>query len=299
MAGMHRRTFLRVAAGAGAFAAVSSAAPSGAAGGADETRIDRLFAGGARVMWIAAHPDDEALVGTIIARASLFHRVPVYFLVLTRGGGGECCRPEGCLPDLATVRSAEIARVAELYRAELQLEDFWNAPLPVESFPRRHEIAAKWKAQKDPAAVCAEAIRRFRPDVLFTFSPINGFTGHPEHQLASRFAATGARTAADPASQAGGLPPHRTEFTFYGLNRYWPFILFRKADPGPVTDVFRTGMGCVGGRTCAEVMADISREHRTQANDMGTVRRMKPWLDWIYLRRADPFTENFDPYEPA
>jgi hypothetical protein len=32
---------------------------------------------------------------------------------------------------------------------------------------------------------------------------------------------------------------------------------------------------------------------------MGTVRRMKPWLDWIYLRRADPFTENFDPYEPA
>ena len=260
--------------------------------------VDDILARGARVMWVAAHPDDEALVGAILARASLWYGDPLYFLVLTRGEGGECCRPEGCLPDLPTVRAAELRDVAARYHAELQHEAFWNAPLPVESFPPRHEIAKHWKAQKDPALVVAAAIRRFKPDVVFTFDPDRGFTGHPEHQLASRFATAGVRLAADGAAQVEGLAPHRVAHVFYGLNAYWPSRLFGIADPAAVTDVFDATLPCVGGRRCIDVMAEHSRAHRSQANDMGTARTVARWLTRVYLRRVDPFTEKNDPYDP-
>jgi LmbE family N-acetylglucosaminyl deacetylase len=296
---MDRRRFIKLSLSAGAGVALAGAPVEALAGEKpDGERVDRLLAGGARVMWVAAHPDDEALVGAILARASLHYRDPLYMLVLTRGDGGECCRPEGCLPDLATVRGAEMADVADRYRAELQLERFWNAPLPVESFPKRQEIAKRWAAFKDPMLVIAEAVRRFKPDVLFTFSPVNGFTGHPEHQLASRFATSGVKEAAGDRD-IGGMPPHKVEYVFYGLNRYWPFRLFNRADPGPVTDTFDLSLPCAGRRTCAEVMAEISKCHRTQARDMGSVRKMKQWLEVLYLRRADPFTDAPDPFEPA
>ena len=261
--------------------------------------VDRLLFDGARVMWCAPHPDDEALIGPILAKSSLAYGNPLFFLVLTHGEGGECCRPEGCQPDLATVREREMERVAELYHAELRHEHFFNAPLPVESFPKRHEIADIWMAQKDPAVVCAETIRSFRPDILFTFEPNNGFTGHPEHQLTARFAAAGVRMAADESKGLGGLPPHRVPHMYFGLNKYWPYLLVGAADPGPVTEVWDATQPCIKGWRCLDIMTRFSRAHRSQDRDMGMVRRFAWLADKAYLRRFDPFTEVLDPFEPV
>ena len=265
----------------------------------DTVTIDRLLEDGARVMWIAAHPDDEVLVGPILAKAGPALGNPLYFLVLTHGEGGECCIPDGCHPDLATVRAREMQRVAERYGAELQHERFYNASLPVESFPLRHEIARLWREHKDPASVCAEAIRRFRPNVLLTFDPNHGFTGHPEHQIASRFATAGAHLAADESREPSGPDPHRVEHVFYGLNRYFPLTLLGRCDPGPVTHRWSTTRPCLPPLNCRDVMVELSREHRSQERDMSTVRRLKFLLRHVFLRRVDPFEEIKDPYEPA
>ena len=141
--------------------------------------VDAFLAKGARTMWIAAHPDDECFGGALLARSSLHFRNPLAMVVMTRGDGGECCLPEGCLPDLATVRSGEMAKVAVAYRASLTHLRYWNASLPVESFPMRHEIYAKWQSQGDPIADVVAEIRRFRPDLVLTFDPDRGATGHP------------------------------------------------------------------------------------------------------------------------
>lgn len=261
--------------------------------------VDKLLMDGAGVMWCGAHPDDEGLVGSILAKTGPALGNPLYFLVLTHGDGGECCIPGGCKPDLVTVRGEEMKRVAEMYKAELQHEYLYNAPLPVKSFPKRHEIAKIWNDQKDTTLICAEAIRKFKPDILFTFQPDFGFTGHPEHQIASRFATAGVRMAANEDSVINDLAPHKVPYVYYGLNKYWLFRMFGKADPGKVTEVWDAMQPCVNGMNCRDLMAEITKCHESQARDMGAVRKMKWLIEYQYLYLTDPFTEILDPFEPA
>ncbi len=261
-----------------------------------EPGVDAALNSGARVMWIAAHPDDESMSGSILLYASKVCKAPLYFLVLTRGDGGECCIPEGCKPDLATVRAEELKKVAALYGAQLQNESYFNAPLPVESFPKRHEIAKKWAAVKDPAIVCAEAIRRFRPTVVFTFDPFTGYTQHPEHQLASRFGMAGARMALDPEAKLEGAPIEIKHFYFV-LNRYWPFRLAGAGDEGPVTETWDATRPCKDGWSCRDLCAEYTKPHKTQENDMGGVREFVALFNRLYLRKYDPYKNVLDPYE--
>ncbi len=259
--------------------------------------LDDRMTSGTRIMWVAAHPDDEALAGSLIAKASIKLGSPVFFFVLTHGEGGECLLPEGCHPDLTSVRGQEMKKAASLYRAHLQHEAYYNAPLPVKTFPKREVIAQKWMDQGDPALKIARAIRQFAPTVLLTFDPDHGFTGHPEHQLASRFATQAVRLAADTSVDIDGLAPHRVERTYYLKNRYWPFVLLGKADPGPFTETFDATQECYPGKKCRDVMADFTLAHRTQAADMGMVRRLKWLIDKIYLYETDPWREIKDPFE--
>ena len=299
---LNRRAFLKTGAAALGTTLAPTALLSGCAGMEirhPKESVDDIINQGARVMWIGAHPDDEVLVGAILAWSSLVKKNPLYMLVLNHGDGGECLLPEGCRPDLATVRGEEMKKVAALYNATLQHEYYYNCSLPVESFPKRHEIAEIWKKKKDPALVCAKAIREFRPDLLLTFHPINGATGHPEHQIASRFATAGVRMAADADESIGELKPHRVSHVYYGINRYWPIVMLGKADPAPVTEAWSGLRPCVNGMTCMETMAEFTRPHKTQARDMGSVRKISSMLKFIRLQKTDPFTQIYDPYEPV
>lgn len=302
MSKLSRRSFLEMTAATSLAVGAPLALAAGCASvpvAKTKPSLDTILDQGARVMWIAPHPDDEILVGSILAWSSLVLGNPLYMLVLTHGDGGECCRPEGCRPDLKTVRGKEMQQVAGLYRAELQHEYLFNAPLPVSSFPKRHEIAKIWMDQKDVVALCAEAIRRYKPDVLFTFHPVYGATGHPEHQLGSRFATAGVRLAADATHIIGNLPAHRVPHVYYGVNRHWLYRMLGKGDPGPVTEIWDASRPCIRGMTCYETMASFTEPHRSQGRDMGAVREVK----WIFTRstlcRVDPFTQISDPFEPA
>lgn len=273
-------------------------------GNAAALPLDRLLETDVRVLWVAAHPDDESFAGAILAKASLRQGNPLHMVVLTRGEGGEDARagteaPEG----LGYVREAEMQQVARLYGATLQIERFWNAPLPVESFPPRHEIAARWAAHRDPTTWIAEAIRTFRPEILLTLAPRYGGTGHPEHQLAARFATAAVRLA---AGEDAALPgePHRVENVYFVLNHYrWiralrP-LLRMTLDPFPATETFDARQPCVGKRSCAQVMADNTRPHLTQNNDMRMMRWAARLIRTCYLHRTDPLEEALDPFEPA
>jgi LmbE family N-acetylglucosaminyl deacetylase len=302
---MKRRDFLKTGAsvfgamaGGRAFSGLTETAAARSTAPSNVTTLDRLMETGVRIMWVGAHPDDESMVGAILAKAGPKLGNPLYFLVLTRGDGGDCLLPGGCYPDLGTVRAGELAKVAELYGAELQLEHYWNAPLPVESFPKRHEIAQKWTDEHgDPTVVIAKAIRDFKPDVLLTFAPDHGFTGHPEHQLASRFSTAAVRLAADrKATLPGGA--HTVPNVYFGLNRYWIARMLGGYDPQPATEIFRGKQDCIDGKTCLEIMAEYTLPHRTQNNDMGGVRILSRYLINFYLHRTDPFTQIYDPFEP-
>ena len=231
----------------------------------------------ARVLWVGAHPDDEALVGPILAHACRGLGRRCRLLVLTHGDGGECLLWPNCHPTLAAVRGQELAEVARRFHAELEHHTYWNAPLPWESFPRREEIAARWIAAGDPAEVVAKAIDTLRPTVLLTFDAERGFTGHPEHQLAARFAMAG-------AARATWKVPH----VYQALNHFWLTRMLGTSDPGMPTESFDTHVACGSpGRACLDVALRISEAHRTQARDMGTVRALRPQMGTFYLRKVD------------
>jgi len=259
--------------------------------------LDRLMESGVRMMWVAAHPDDESFGGGIFAKQTLRCQSPLAFVVLTRGEGGECLLPCGKREPLGDVRAREMAAVADLYGAELTMGDYFNASLPVDSFPYRHELARRWAERRDPVLFIAERIRAFKPDVLITLAPDYGSTGHPEHQLASRFAAAAVRHAASEAVTPAGAP-HRVRHMYYLLNKYW---FTRSAgmgfDPLPYSELFVLGQPAAAGLSCAEVMAEHTRPHLTQAADMGMMRAVASILHHLYLYRVDPFCEVKDPYE--
>ncbi|HOU53821.1 MAG TPA: PIG-L family deacetylase [Myxococcota bacterium] len=299
---MDRRTFLQRAVAAGLWPLATIAGCGGAdrRGRPDPTDppLDDVLAAGARTMWVAAHPDDECFPGGLLARASIHYRNPLAFVVMTHGDGGECGLPDGCEPDLATVRGREMAQVARMYRARLYHHRYWNAPLPVSSFPPRREILARWRAQGDPLRDIVTAIRDFRPDLLVTFDPYVGATGHPEHQLTARLAVLAVRQAADPTFETPGLSPHRVARTILQQNRFWVFRLGGGGDPGPVTHTFDASLPAVPGLSCAHFMAEATRLHRTQENDMGMVRRVvSAGFLTLYFRRVDPWRDFFDPDE--
>lgn len=301
---MDRRTFIQTLLAAGAASAVPSlsgcaVAPIKPDGSPEPVPVDAFLRQGVRVMWCAPHPDDECFAGSLLARAGLYHGNPLYFLVLTHGEGGECGLKRGCHPDLATVRGEEMRRVARLYRATLQHEHFYNAPLPVSSFPARHEIYEIWKRQRDPVHLVAEAIRRFRPGLLLTFDPDWGATGHPEHQLTSRVATAAVQVAADERADIAGLPAHRVERTYYLLNRYWLLVLIGRGDPGPVTETFDATLPCTYRTSCLDFMVRATRAHRTQHADMGTVRAHRGAFATLCMRQVDPHTRIADPAAPA
>lgn len=240
--------------------------------------IDALLASGKRIMWVAAHPDDEFLTGQLLARAGLHHKVPVHIVLMTRGGGGSNAINAD---DLPATRVEEMTAVATAMNATLEIHDFWNAPLPASTFPSPPEIHTKWKAQGDPTGIIADAIRSFKPDLLVTFEPTFGATGHPEHRLTSRLTTT---AAAQVAAEGGPSPE-----VFYALRRHLLFRLMRQADPGPVDGWFDGSLPCGdSGLSCQETLVELSKKHATQAGDLNAFRKFARFFSRLGLRRVDP-----------
>ena len=122
-------------------------------------------------MWIAAHPDDEAVVAPLLAKWCVEDEADCALMVLTRGESGPCLLSSGCLPDVASVRSSEAGAASQLFRAGsilLTYPDGGGVAKPVWS-----DTAAE---------TIARYIEAFRPELILTFDPRHGTTCHPDHR---------------------------------------------------------------------------------------------------------------------
>src|SRR5213080_1305083 len=77
-----------------------------------------------RILWIGAHPDDEALIAPILGQSGTAAPDLCSLLILTRGERGDCVLPGGCGSDLGSVRAAEMAQSADFFHARLTLWTF-------------------------------------------------------------------------------------------------------------------------------------------------------------------------------
>jgi len=126
------------------------------------------------VLWIAAHPDDEAVAAPLLGQWCRDEQVRCGFLIVTRGEQGGCALPNGCAPDIATVRASEAAAASQLFDAELillTLPDGGGAAPP------------QWPQAEESIAAYIEA---YRPELILTFDPRHGTTCHPDHREVGR-----------------------------------------------------------------------------------------------------------------
>ena len=154
---------------------------------------------GGSVMWVGAHPDDETTAAVLLEQWCQPSRAHCTFLVLTRGEGGQCGLPGGCVPDLGAVRTLEMQSSALLFGAQLVQETLPNASATVD------DARASWvsSAGSEDALIerVAQVMRASAIDTLVTFDPRHGVTCHGEHRVAGALAIA--------AAQRVGLPADR------------------------------------------------------------------------------------------
>jgi LmbE family N-acetylglucosaminyl deacetylase len=113
----------------------------------------------ASILIVTAHPDDEILLAPFLAAHCVDRGASCSILVLTRGeGGGD---PE--------VRTGEMARSAALLNLRLTQ---WSLPDLMEPWPERDALVRR----------IGDVIATERPELILTFDPAHGTTGHPAHR---------------------------------------------------------------------------------------------------------------------
>jgi len=184
--------------------------------GIEQALLDATTIG--RVMNLAAHPDDED--GATLAFCRHGHGLRTFAVFANRGEGGQNEIGPELYRELGAIREAETLRACRRVGATayfLGLEDYGYSKTAVEAFD-------KWGRDRVTERV-VYAIRRIRPDVIFTNHDPD--TGHGQH----RALAIAARDAFDLAADARAYPEHFDE----GLTAWAPTLYMERTD-GPGQD---------------------------------------------------------------
>ncbi|HEU0124178.1 MAG TPA: PIG-L family deacetylase [Bryobacteraceae bacterium] len=163
----------------------------------------------ARVLHIAAHPDDEdGPVLTLLARGRGAH---VTMLSLTRGESGANLITGDFFDRLGALRTAEFLRAAQYYGTEVRFTravDYGYSKNVAETFKQ-------WN-RREVLADIVRVIRTVKPHVILSRWSGTPRDGHGNHEAAGILAQEAFAAAADPAFVTAGLPPWRTVKIYTG-----------------------------------------------------------------------------------
>jgi LmbE family N-acetylglucosaminyl deacetylase len=165
-----------------------------------------------RLMVIVAHPDDEA--GSFGGSLRLYGERNVETCVLCLTPGQAASNRGGAKSDLelAAIRRKEFAAACQILKVNRGI---------VLDYPD-----GQLHRQDSYKVVCelTRHLREFRPQVLLTFGPEGGLTGHTDHSMVSVFATLAfhwaARANRFPDQLQDGITPHSAQKMYYATANF-------------------------------------------------------------------------------
>jgi LmbE family N-acetylglucosaminyl deacetylase len=185
-----------------------------------------------RLMAITAHPDDES--GNFGGTLKLYADRAVETSVVCLTPGQAASHRGGARNDqeLAAMRRKEFAAACEILKV--------NRPVILD-YPD-----GQLHRQESYHVACAlvHHIRDFRPQVVITFGPEGGVTGHTDHSMASIFATLAyhwaGRANRFPDQLSNGLAVHQPQKLYYGASNF-SLPGYPAVSSSPVTAVVEIG----------------------------------------------------------
>jgi LmbE family N-acetylglucosaminyl deacetylase len=182
-----------------------------------------------KVLYIAAHPDDENT--RALAWFSLSENAETAYLSLTRGDGGQNLIGEELSEDLGVLRTQELLAARSFDGANQYFSkavDFGYSKSADETFD-------KWGKDLILADVVL-MIRKFRPDVIITRFPPDERGGHGHHTASAILALEAFKLAADPSylpEQVKTYGTWETTSIYWNASNWWNKDIGEQAKNNP------------------------------------------------------------------
>jgi LmbE family N-acetylglucosaminyl deacetylase len=222
-----------------------------------------------RVLWIAAHPDDEDT--NLIAWLARGRNVNTAYMSLTRGDGGQNLIGNELGEELGVIRTEELLAARRIDGAH----QFFGRGYDF-GFSKTADETRKHWPQDSLLHDVVTVMRAFRPQIVITTFSGTPRDGHGQHQISAIVARDAYSLAGDttrfPVSEYGAP---WTPLKFYRLARFSPQDRTLSINVGEYNPYL--------GLSYQEIAADSRSQHKSQGE--GTLRRKG--VVWDYLMRED------------
>ena len=225
--------------------------------------------GPVRVLWIAAHPDDEDT--NLIAWLARGRNAETAYMSLTRGDGGQNLIGNQLGEALGVIRTEELLAARRIDGAHQYFGRAYDF-----GFSKTADETRKHWPQDSLLRDVITVMRAFRPHIVITTFSGTPRDGHGHHQVSAIVARDAYNLATDtvqfPTSEFGA--PWRP-LKFYRLARFSPEDRTLSINVGEYNPFL--------GASYQEIAADSRSQHKSQGE--GTLRRKG--VVWDYLTRVD------------
>ncbi len=228
-----------------------------------------------RVLYIAAHPDDEN--SRLIASLSRDYQAHVTYLSLTRGSGGQnrIGTEQGHL--LGALRTQELLSARRIDGARQEFTtayDFGYSKTP-------EETLKQWDSVQLVTEI-TNHIRTLQPHLVITRFPTTGEGGHGHHTASAILAEVAFETASDPSFDSE-LPPWQP------VRLLWNTWIPERVDPSDTADLISLAIddfNPLDGLSTSHIAAHSRSQNRCQS--FGTVYESGHYKTWFKVLAGKP-----------